>query len=150
MTAVTVAALALAAVAGLGILAIRRRRLVVTVEGDSMRPTYQDGDRLLVRTGPACRPGDVVVFANPHGPEPGPAMLVKRVAATAGDAVPEATRTRIGAGPVPPGRIVVLGDAVLSLDSRNFGYVRADTVVGVVLRELGARREPGVTAGPGA
>jgi signal peptidase I len=122
--------------AGMGIVALRRSRMVITVEGDSMRPTYRHGDRLLLRTGGTCHPGDVVVFTNPRGSDPGPSMLVKRVAATAGDEVPQPVRTRIGDERVPAGRIVVLGDAAQSLDSRYFGYVAADTVVGVVIREL--------------
>jgi signal peptidase I len=132
-------AIALGISAGLGIAAMRRRRMVITVEGNSMLPTYSDGHRLLVRTGPDCRRGDVVVFTNPHGPEPGPAMLIKRVAATGGEVVPGPTRARIVDERVPPGRIVVLGDAAESLDSRHFGYVAADAVVGVVLRELDRR-----------
>jgi signal peptidase I len=138
MIALVVIAVGLAA-GGLSIAVARRRRLVITVEGNSMLPTYADGDRLLVRTGAACRTGDVVVFANPRGPEPGPPMLVKRVAATVGDEVPQPARLRIGDERVPPGRLVVLGDAVLSLDSRTFGYVAADTVVGIVLRALHRR-----------
>ncbi|NUR97844.1 MAG: hypothetical protein HOV67_21630 [Kribbellaceae bacterium] len=133
-------AVLLLAAAGFALVAVRRRRMIVTVEGDSMRPTYADGDRLLVRTGPACRSGDVVVFANPHGPDPGPALLVKRVAAVAGEAVPVAFRERIPEEHVPADRIVVLGDAAKSLDSRKFGPVPSDTVVGIVLRQLDSRR----------
>lgn len=127
------------AVVGLGVVAARRRRMVITVEGNSMVPTYSDGDRLLIRKGTTCRRGDVVVFANPNGPEPGPPMLVKRVAAVCGDKVPEAVYPRVGEQRVGPGRIVVLGDAPLSLDSRIFGDIPSESVVGVVLRELHRR-----------
>ena len=104
-----------------------------------MMPTYRDGDRLLIRTGSVCRPDDVVVFVNPHGPEPGPPLLVKRVAAIGGDEIPQPIRTRIDEERVRSGQIVVLGDAAASLDSRMFGYVPADSVIGVVLRQLERR-----------
>jgi type IV secretory pathway protease TraF len=40
---------------------------------------------------------------------------------------------------VPPGRFLVLGDNPgLSLDSRHFGYVAQDRVVGVAVRSLGS------------
>lgn len=46
-------------------LRLRRRLLIVTVEGSSMAPTYRDGDRLLARR---CRPDEV--------PRPGDAVVV--------------------------------------------------------------------------
>jgi signal peptidase I len=116
--------------------ALRRRLALVDVRGDSMAPTFQDGDRLLVlrRRGRACAQDDVVVFTAPGGPTE-PARLVKRVAAVAGEPAP----AWLGAAPgerVPDGHLAVSGDAGRSRDSRHFGYVRADSVTGVVVGRL--------------
>ncbi|MGK5556656.1 S26 family signal peptidase [Actinomadura kijaniata] len=70
---------------------------------------------------------------------PDPSWLVKRAVAVPGDTVPEQVRPAVRAAPgatVPPGSLVVGGDAERSQDSRHFGYVRARDVVGVVLRRL--------------
>lgn len=66
--------------------------------------------------------------------------LVKRAVAVAGDPVPR------DAGPalavldddvVPPDCLVALGDnASASYDSRHYGYVTADRLLGVVLRRI--------------
>lgn len=80
-------------------------RLVV-VEGDSMRPTLEPGDRLVVLRLPP-RVGDVVAV------EHGGRVLVKRVAGLAGDGV------------------TVQGDnAAASTDSRSFGPVPRSAVLG--------------------
>ena len=113
-------------------LGLRRRLLLVTVEGDSMEPAYTAGDRLVVRrtTLAGVRRGAVVVLAA-HSADP--PLLVKRAVAVPGDPVPEgipvADRT------VPPGQLVVLGDNTdRSADSRAKGYIPASDVVGVVVR----------------
>ena len=51
----------------LGALAVRAVRSVTTeaVAGDSMRPTLEPGDWLVVRRGARVRPGDVVVARRP-------------------------------------------------------------------------------------
>lgn len=151
MTVALVAASALLAVAAVGALLLRRLLLIVTVNGTSMAPTYQAGDRLLARRWNRHRvhAGDVVVLSNHRLPPndtaarifPPSGRLVKRVAATPGDPVP---RDRVHAlrdlpeTLVPPGRLVVLGDnAAVSADSRLFGYVRNDLVLAVVIRRLG-------------
>ncbi|MEV6522565.1 signal peptidase I [Longispora sp. NPDC051575] len=154
--------------AGVGVLVLggalwaRRTFVVVTVEGASMSPTYEDGDRVLVRR---VRPGGVVagqviVLAPPADPgafagrrglrglpglrgrirAAGRLWLVKRLAAGPGDPVPP------GLGPaladaagavVGAGRMVVLGDNPgQSYDSRQEGFVAAGRVRGVVLRRL--------------
>lgn len=132
--------LAVVALAG-GLLWLRRRYLVITVEGTSMSPTYLPGDRLVVRRARAAavRRGQCVVFAE----EPlarGTQWIVKRAAAVPGDPVPRdqvpALSTAAGQR-VPPGHLVVLGDnPPHSCDSRHHGYVTADRVLGVVLRPL--------------
>ncbi|MCA2189918.1 S24/S26 family peptidase [Nonomuraea cavernae] len=50
-----------------GLLAVRRRYLVITVNGASMRPAFTDGDRVLVRRATIRLParGDVVVLRTP-------------------------------------------------------------------------------------
>jgi signal peptidase I len=136
------------------VFAARRYLTVVTLWGDSMAPTYRAGDRLLVRRY-ALRPlrrGDVVLVA-PDASDAGPVTgrpaaagtaveeaTVKRVAALPGDPVPAAVAPTVHAGPddlVPPGRLVVLGDGPDSRDSRDFGYVLVNRVVGVVIRRIG-------------
>jgi signal peptidase I len=131
---------AAAAVVALGAVAWRTRRayLVATVRGPSMSPTYREGDRLLVRrVAPAAlRLGDVVVLTMPAGPVVDEVeLMVKRVAATPGDPVPDGIPVceRL----VPPGRLVVLGDNPhASYDSRRVGYFDASTLVGVVVRPM--------------
>ena len=89
---------------------MRVRRL--TVEGESMRPGFAPGDRLLA-VGPwRLRPGQVVALRDPRDGR----MLVKRVAAVRDDA------------------IEVRGDnAAASTDSRHFGPVPRRLVVGRVV-----------------
>ena len=141
MTAVALAAAGLLGCAVVAVTVLRRRLLLVTVEGVSMEPTYRPGDRLLVRrTAPASvRRGSVVVFAAPHGAAPtDPPLMVKRAVAVPGDPVPDGVPV---AGPVvPAGHLVVLGDnAAHSADSRTMGYLPAGDVVGVVVGRSAAR-----------
>lgn len=89
-----------------------------------MRPGFAPGDRLWVDPRPD-RPlarGDVVALRDPETPG---RLLLKRVAALAGEPGPE--------GPaIPPGTVYVLGDLRShSRDSRAFGPVPIDAVVGV-------------------
>jgi signal peptidase I len=134
MTWLLVAAAALVIITAIALL--RRRALIITVQGNSMSPTYFSGDRLLVRRGRECRVGDVVVFQTPEPIKGSPPMLVKRVAAVAGDPVPDLVRPRIGDALVPSGRFVVLGDNAHSLDSRRLGYIHTDALRGVVVRHV--------------
>jgi signal peptidase I len=76
----------------------------------------------------------------PVGPfEP---RVVKRVAAVAGDRTPAgvdgAGAGAGGAQPVvPAGKLVLLGDnPSASSDSRHYGYVSTDVVIGILLRHL--------------
>ncbi|MET7336746.1 S26 family signal peptidase [Nonomuraea sp. NPDC005650] len=137
---------------------LRRRYLVVTVRGHSMGPTYRPGDKVLVRrvAAAAVRRGQAVVFKTPTGgatdataaqsraweEEEGEVfdwdveLLIKRAVATGGDRV----GFPVPGGPtVPAGHLAVRGDnAKESFDSRHFGYVSPEWVVGVVVRRLGA------------
>ena len=90
---------------------------VAVVSGASMVPTYYSGDRLLVRYGARVRAGDVVLARDPRVPE---RTLVKRAA-----------RRESGGwwlladNPYAPG------------DSRQFGAVPDELVLGRVLLRLG-------------
>lgn len=73
------------------------------------------------------------------GNQPGdPPWLIKRAVAVPGDMVP---RVPALAGAeesvVPAGSLVVLGDNPrVGFDSRQAGYFRADTLLGVVVRRM--------------
>jgi signal peptidase I len=124
------------------------------VPSDSMRPTLEAGDHVLVdklayRFGdPAV--GDLAVLHSPRGD----GLLLKRVVATAGAVVelrdgalhvdglrrsePYVDLSRVDGvyfGPerVPGGHVFVLGDSRgESEDSRDFGAIRHDALVGRV------------------
>lgn len=131
--AVAAASAAAAALsAGAVLLWGRRRFLLVTVVGQSMAPTYRNGQRLLLRRGRFAA-GDVVVFPAPKGPGFNIPWLVKRAVAVAGDPVPPEFPALVEQhGTVPPGRLVVLSDAAEGLDSRRLGFIDSRDVVGAV------------------
>jgi signal peptidase I len=147
---------------------VRSRRVIAIVEGESMQPSLFAGDRLLVRRGTrGLHAGCVVVVEQPMvgkgwwrpgGRRPtvgwrrgAGVWSVKRVVAVAGDPVPYDRIPRLGGGPdslVPAGHLVVLGDnPAASFDSRSYGYVPADRVLGVMLRVLRPRSRSGVHSG---
>lgn len=125
----------------------------VRVRDDGMRPTYRAG-RVVVylRFGRPCRRGDLVCLPLPDG-----TPAVRRVVASSGDSVLlrdgiayinglaergsySFTRTdpRDGGPAYPlilrPGELFVLGDArETAVDSRQFGVVRTDEVLGRLL-----------------
>ncbi|RYZ40023.1 MAG: S26 family signal peptidase [Myxococcaceae bacterium] len=121
----------------------RSRWIVVAVQGNSMSPTLRDGQRIVVRR--LDRPdgyarSDVVVFLMPAaqratlGEEALP-YLVKRVAAVAGDPVPDWAWEALGADGqtrVPLGKVVVSGDNVISQDSRQLGYIDERSIIAIV------------------
>jgi signal peptidase I len=130
---VTLASGLLAVVGAIG----RAVLFVVEVRGDSMRPTFQDGDRLLaIRrwASPPVRPGDVVIVRAPAASwrpeEPLSAattVIVKRVV------VPPADRG------LPRGGFWVRGDAPDSYDSRRFGAIEQRALVGRAVWRLPSR-----------
>ncbi|GII86309.1 S26 family signal peptidase [Sphaerisporangium siamense] len=139
--------------------ALRRCFLVVTVDGVSMAPTFRPGDRLIARRWGlrAVRAGDVVVLRGgtpdevfaalrPDAATAGRVLppidgghLIKRIVAVPGDRVPRAGFHVLHDSPgdvVPPGKIVVAGDNPrFSADSRTYGYLRREQIVGVVIRD---------------
>ncbi|MFC4118146.1 S26 family signal peptidase [Nonomuraea zeae] len=121
---------------------LRRRLVIVEVQGDSMAPAYTDGDRVLVGRNTRLRRDDVVVFTHPEAGldpagRPGRAMLIKRVVAFAGEPVPHSGDPAPYGGLIPEGHVYVLGDnPVNSADSRLFGPVPTGLIVGGVLRRM--------------
>lgn len=96
--------------AGIVTVALWRPLRRVEVTGESMLPTLQPGDRLLVVRAGRFRPGDVVAVTDPRQAS---RTLVKRVA---------------GAGPAG---VSILGDnPAASTDSRTLGPVAASAVIG--------------------
>jgi signal peptidase I len=144
------AGLAVLAVAGLVVAARRARLEPLLVQGDSMRPTLDPGQRIAV--GPlrgTLRRGELVLLRRPER------EMVKRVVGLPGEHVRlvggrlevdgrQLAEPYAVGGPVLGGvveldltlgdnELVVLGDSRRhSTDSRSFGPVRLDEVVGVV------------------
>jgi signal peptidase I len=127
------------------VLGLRRLLLIVTVAGRSMEPTLTPGARILVlrRSGPRVRSGEIVVLRRSDVGHPvrGPIdpLVVKRVAAVAGEPVPASVQAAVGARDgdvVPVGKLVVLGDGPISADSRDWGFSSVENVVGVLAARL--------------
>ena len=129
---------------------LRRRLVMVTVQGWSMAPTLRDGDRVLVSRigGTAVRPGQITVVEHPddregryetpagNTPIGSQVWMIKRCVAVAGDPVPAGLPARCqgGDGRVPGQSIVVLSDnPTHPNDSRTFGFIPCDRVLGVVI-----------------
>ncbi len=94
-----------------------RRRRRYRVQGPSMVPTLADGDFVLADPGRSPGVGDVVVARHPREPE---LIVVKRVAELA------------------PEGLVLVGDArEASTDSRQWGPVALEGVLGVVTSRVG-------------
>lgn len=103
-------------------------RARVTVQDRSMEPTLRPGDRLYVELlrgeERRVRTGEIIVLRDPEDPA---RWLIKRVGATSEDA-PTPERP-----PLPVGTLLVVGDnRSASRDSRQFGPVSVDSVVGIV------------------
>jgi len=137
----TAGVLTAGALAGLVVgLSVASRWRIATVDGPSMAPTLDDGDRVLVRRirPAALRRGDLAMVTQP-GVGSAPGWIIKRVAALPGDALPGALVPALG-GPgdrVPPRMLVLLGDNPhASVDSRDFGYVPDSRLFGVVVRRM--------------
>ena len=140
---VAVASLLMAAA---GVLWIQRSFVAVTVKGLSMSPTFETGDRVLVRRGTrGLRKGRVVVVVrpdietgwgrNPLGDRDVDAnrWYIKRAVALSGDRWPENLEKD---GVVPAGHVLVIGDHFRSVDSKQHGPCPTHQVLGVVVRRL--------------
>ncbi|MCR6488723.1 S26 family signal peptidase [Amycolatopsis sp. OK19-0408] len=122
--------------------AVRRLLILTTVDGSSMTPALRPGDRVLVRRTRRARRGQVALLrypALPSGAPTGEQLLLKRVVAVAGDRVPrdwsDVDAEGLAGRRVPPGNTVVLGDnRPSSWDSRHYGFVPRERLVGVVVR----------------
>jgi signal peptidase I len=145
MTWWAMAVLASAGLLAAGVIALRRRYLVVRVTGQSMVPSLQSGDRVLVRRASlwSLRAGMIIVLRA----WPGTGLsrvgggrqsdvvpwLIKRLVSGPGEPVPAVARTGCGnAQVVPAGKAVVLSDNLSGSDSRLWGFASADQVVGYV------------------
>ena len=108
----------------------------------SMEPTLLMGDMFLAdltwyeRHEP--QEGDIAVFPSPRNHE---ITYVKRIAALPGEAV---VRIDGSQATVPPGTVWVLGDNEQSFDSRQFGPVPMDDLLGRVRLIYFSRGEEGV------
>ncbi len=117
---------------------------VAVVHGDSMLPTYHNGEIVFVtRLGNDLKHGDVVLVQVPSHE-----VLIKRVFRLPGETIdatdaPLFNRVAEYFDPthdpkaplkVPPGYIVVLGDnRAVSDDSRNFGTIPTKDILGRVM-----------------
>jgi|694.fasta_scaffold38942_7 signal peptidase I len=111
----------------------------IQVQGDSMFPTFHNGERLLAShaywlVGPV-RPNDVIVVS---GEDPGEYMI-KRVYKLEGETVdwlnvPETHSIAKGEYVVPKGDVYILGDnREVSEDSRRYGSVSTNRILGKIV-----------------
>jgi signal peptidase I len=152
--------LGLAALAVLTLIVLRRQICTARVEGNSMEPTLTDGDVMVVLRRPRRRwkTGDILVAQRPADDFSWPPLgrgrplrnrtwLIKRLVAGPGDPLPSVLqnqRTIADTRVVPRGYVVVLGDnPVGGFDSRHFGLVPANRVLGVAVRRLDRRAGSG-------
>ena len=92
----------------------------VAVSGDSMLPTFGSGDWLVVRWKSRFKVGDVVVIEREEWPG---VLLIKRFLRMEAD------------------RVWVEGDSQSSKDSRHWGAISADEIVGKVLYRIRKSRD---------
>ncbi|HMS22308.1 MAG TPA: signal peptidase I [Candidatus Levybacteria bacterium] len=86
---------------------------IFKITGHSMEPTIKNGDSVLAVGMFSIKKGDVIVFQNDSK------YFVKRVAAIIGD------------------KVKVLGDNPEdSFDSRNFGEIEKDVIIGKVIKKF--------------
>jgi signal peptidase I len=119
----------------------RRGRVCAIVRGNSMAPTFHNGERVLARRyrSGSIDVGDVVIFLPSGGHSSpmsaDPAWRIKRVAAIAGEQVPTWLAHSRGANArVPAGHLVVVGDNQRSQDSRQLGFVPLSAVIATTRR----------------
>jgi signal peptidase I len=113
---------------------LRRRTVVAIVRGDSMAPTFTDGERVYARR-PGRKPiraGDIIIFtivkADSDAPND-PACRIKRVAAIPGDPLPTNK-----SHPVPSGMLFIAGDNPRSQDSSHLGLIPQTSIIAMTRR----------------
>lgn len=122
----------------------------VHVTSNSMAPYVTRGDYGVATHARDMHHGDVIVFHFPFG---APTLAIKRAVLLAGDcmpshapdpAAPPIYRTAAPGAPcevVPEGAVYVVGDNIGgSVDSRHFGVVPADQIVGKLVLRLPVTR----------
>jgi phage repressor protein C with HTH and peptisase S24 domain len=90
---------------------------ILKVSGYSLSPHYQDGDYVLVAPpflSGAIRPGNVLAFR-----QPGYDIMIKRVESV-----------------LPGNRLFVVGNNDRSVDSREFGPISRQAVIGRVILHI--------------
>ena len=114
---------------------------IVLVSGGSMEPTFHSGQPILIARGAAfmnIQDGDMIVFRDNNDGT----LIVKRVYKKSGETVdihhePAFWGRKDGTYRVPENAFYCLGDnPPKSYDSRAFGAVEADQVVGKVISNL--------------
>jgi signal peptidase I len=143
-------------------LAVRAAVHIYSIPSASMAPTLRAGDVVLVTRYGSGDPesGDVIVFRDPHGEE----LLIKRVVAVPGELVEshlgqlhiggftkaepylvDATASgAIDSQIVPAESFFVMGDnRADSIDSRSFGSIPRNLVIGRARLILWSQGEPG-------
>lgn len=146
----------------------------VSVEGASMEPTFDQGDRLVLNKVSSIERFDIVVFPAPDEPDK---KYIKRVIGVPGDSIEfiedhlylngevidepylneriaahDGTYTAnfsmedlTGEKTVPEGHYFVMGDnRVNSRDSRNFGFISEETVSGETQLQIWPLSEVGL------
>ena len=96
---------------------------LLKVTGISLKPDYLEGDFVLTLKIPLLkkryRPGDVVVFSHPRY-----GLMIKKVESISRDGT----------------KISVIGTHTLSTDSRDFGPVDMDSIIGKVIWHIRSPR----------
>ena len=96
----------------------------IEISGESMAPTLEPGDRVLVVRAGRPRPGDIVACVDPREPN---RTIVKRVAGVDGR------------------QYTILGDNFdASTDSRHFGPVDANSIIGHLIFRYFPERSAGL------
>ncbi len=128
--------------------------LVATVQGDSMAPTLQSGERVLAwRLWPTLRlrEGQIILVAQEIGPQVAP--YIKRIIALHGEICTLSPRSGMETNEstsgdleektwrIPPGHVFVCGDNQgNSIDSRTWGPLSRQRILGIVLMKLPHQR----------
>jgi signal peptidase I len=128
--------------------------LVATVQGESMAPTLQSGERVLAwRLWPTLRlrEGQIILVAQEMGPQVAP--YIKRIIALRGEICTLSPRSGMETNEqtsggleektwhIPPGYVFVCGDnQENSIDSRTWGPLPRQRIQGIVLIKLPRQR----------